>query len=105
MKSFEQEIIQEIVKQSSIDVSIFSGNDFEEEIYYADVSYRLTLKNIGTEKKCEFLDQPEIFGKLDGIDVGFSIIIQANNLTLECYSNNTKITEENRNGSFERTNT
>ena len=105
MKSFEQKIIQEIVRRSSIDVSIFSKNDFEEEIYYADSSYRLTLKNIGTETECKFLYKPEIFGKLDGIDVGFSITIHANNLTLECYSNNTKITEKNRNGSFERTNT
>ena len=107
MKEFEREIIIEFLKQTSFDISSFHQNNYEEEIEFSTSSYRLKLKNIGTDLKHYFSDKSsfgnkEIFGKLDGIDVGFSIIIQANDLTLECYSNHVEITEKNRNSDFER---
>ena len=107
MKEFELEIILELLRRTSNRVSRFLEEieSYEQEIYFSHVGYFLTLKNINLPKQRIVLDKPQITGKLGGIDVGFLVIIQDHQLTLECYSYDNEITEKNRNNGFEKTKT
>ena len=105
MKNFEHKIILELLKHSLNDISKFSENSHEDEIYFSGTGYYLTFKNIDFPKQRVVLRTPNISGKLGGIEVGFLVIIQDNELTLECHSYDGEITEKNRDNGFERTKT
>ena len=103
MKDFEYEIILQLLQQYEVNKSIFLKSEYEEELYLIDGGYHLKLKNIDFPDKGVFLDEPDVFGKLDGIDVYFSGLIQGNYLILECVSSKEKITLDSRNKKFDIT--
>lgn len=105
MEDFERKIIDELFSGRMSSTIDFLQPSSEENIEYSGAGYFLTVKDPALPKDRVVLNEPDIRGQLDGIDVGYLAFIENHELTLECYSFGQEISDANRKKGFQRAKT
>ena len=105
MKNFEQQIINELLDTSELKDITLSKSTENETLKFSGAGYFLTIKDLVSPKNRVVLSNPDIRGKLGGVDVGYLAFVENSELTLECYSYDTEITAQHRELEFVRNNT
>ena len=105
MKSFEREIINELLSGGESTANELSEQASEEIVEFSGAGYFLTLKDAALPEDRVVLNNPDIRGQLDGIDVGYLAFIENHEFTLECYSYEKEISAVNRERGFQRAKT
>ena len=101
MKLFEKVIIKSALDTLSIDWgTIVNSVDLNQQIYFTGAGYFLTLKSRSIPIDRHVVSEPVFVGKLGNVDVGFIVIIENNELTLECYTYGETITAKDRDNKF-----
>ncbi|HHF2973697.1 TPA: hypothetical protein ACPJ12_004747 [Vibrio diabolicus] len=101
MKLFEKVIIKSALDTLSIDwETIVNSVDLNQQIYFTGAGYFLTLKSRSIPINRHVVSEPVFVGKLGNVDVGFIVIIENNELTLECYTYGETITAKDRDNKF-----
>jgi len=103
MKQFERVIIDELLLNSKSEEAIaFPEQTNESTVEFTGSGYFLTLKDPRFSKNRIVLNNTDIHGKLDGIDVGYLAFIENNEFILECYSYEQEVSAANREQGFKR---
>jgi hypothetical protein len=86
MKSFEREVVRLMAQEwIAADVlhRVFNASDADCD--YTGVGYFLSVRDSGLSKARIVLSEPLVMGQCNGVDVGFVLFIENNELTLECH--------------------
>lgn len=102
LKTFEREIIQELLGQSELASYSIPEKWGSESLEFSGVGYCLTLVDPILPKYRIVLDRPNIQGKLSDIDVGYVAFVENSKITLECNSVDQEIQPNHREQNFVR---
>ena len=101
MKNFEWEIVRELLAGAAGIPLTSLDHITNEQVTYSGGGYFLTLKVPSLPKTRSVLNEPDIRGRLDGIEVGYLAFIEDHEFTLECHSCGEPINAENRERVFQ----
>jgi hypothetical protein len=87
LREYERKVIEILTKPVLPAPVLVAVTSLEpESVEHTGVGYFLTLRHPALPKERIVCDEPMLLGRSDGVETGFVVFLENNQLTLECHS-------------------